>query len=64
MLFFAILAVAGFSSAGTSGADAAAANGIFAGKAAEATQGRVTEVSDRCGRNRHWSKTRHACIWN
>lgn len=63
-ILFAMLVAAGFALTGTSGANAAAANGTFAGKATEATSGQVIEVRDRCGRHRHWSKWKGRCVWN
>jgi hypothetical protein len=58
-----MLVAAGFALTGTSSATAAAVNGTVVGQAAQQSDS-VTEVRDRCGRHRHWSKWKGRCVWN
>ena len=62
-ILFAILVAAGFALTGTSGANAAAANGAVVGQAAQQSD-QVIVVRDGCGRHRHWSRWRGRCVWN
>ncbi|HVT55772.1 MAG TPA: hypothetical protein VHD34_06955 [Xanthobacteraceae bacterium] len=62
-ILLAMLVAAGFALAGTSSANAAAANGAIIGQSAKQSD-QVLTVRDGCGRHRHWSKWRGRCVWN
>jgi hypothetical protein len=60
---FALIATAGLAFIGTSGANAAAANGAAIEKAAKNADQTIM-VRDGCGRGAHWSRWQGRCVWN
>jgi hypothetical protein len=63
MTLFALIAAAGLAFVGSSGANAAAANGAAVEKAAQKAD-QTIPVRDGCGRGRHWSRWQGRCVWN
>ncbi len=59
---FALIA-AGLALAGTSGANAATANGAAIEKAAQRADQTIL-AREGCGRGRHWSRLQNRCVWN
>jgi hypothetical protein len=62
-ILFAMFVAAGFALTGTSGANAAAANGTVVGQAAQQSD-QIIQVREGCGRHRHWSRFKNRCVWN